>query len=163
MSAGMGKKRGQSGTATLPPGTRRRCAAYQEMLDDLFPIGGLCVTFTEDGDRLRPTGVDVATGRLVCTNAKKDGRGRWWYEVLLDPRRTVDEDSNSLVLWVSTLTQHPSIPDLWEGKVHPADERYDRLRVLAEPEAPWRPTQEMRLAVTAVHGREIFQAGGGGG
>lgn len=128
--------------------------AFQEQLDARFPIGGLCATLVDDRGRLRPTGIELVTGRLVCSDAERDRAGKWWHQLVIDPRHDVEEQVTPLVVWVDALKRHAFAPELWEAQIrgHDTDER---LRIHAQPDRPWRPTRAMRRAVTEAHPDEI--------
>ncbi len=128
--------------------------AFQRLLDDRFPIGGLCATFFEQEGRLRPTGVEVATGRLLCVAVKRAKGGGWWHQVLTDPRRDVDEPVTAMVLWIGDLERHDVLPGLWAARIQSSGEARS-LRIHADPDPPMRPTRRMRQAVTEAHRAEI--------
>lgn len=117
-------------------------------------MGALCVEFAESGGRLEPTGVEVLTGRVVCSDTRHGAKG-WEYRLVLDPRLDADERSESHDVWVSGLIQHHSQTNLWEASVCTDDPDGILLRLNARPGPPWQPTDAMRSAVTTAHASEL--------
>lgn len=125
---------------------------YQAFLDTCFPIGALCVEFIEEDGRLFTTGLELVTGRILCTGADRNGTGGWRHRLMIDPRRSVKGSDDVVEVWVSSLLRHNEISDLWEAAVVTEGSKECVLRLLADPEPPWRPTPAMRRAVTRAHG-----------
>lgn len=123
---------------------------FQAFLDDHFPLGAMCATFVA-GERLIGSSESLATGRLICTDAKEDDRGRWWYELIIDPRRRLDEDVDALILWVGKPRQRRDAPDLWESDVRSDPAAPLVLRLNAKPPERWRPTRRMWQVVSQTY------------
>ena len=133
---------------------------YQHELDRIFPFGGLCAGLYGDGDRLRPTTVEVLTGRLLCAKAQLGTGDVWWHLLLLDPRKTVEAETDPLKVLITRLVPHAEVPDLWEAPIlAPSSGRLEWLRVHAKPPSPWRPTRGMWSAVTLKHLESVFPNG----
>lgn len=138
----------------MPQTRAEHHVAFQQLLDRSFPIGGLAATFVEEQNRLRPTGVEVVTGRVICSAVKRTRPGTWWHRVTIDPRHAVDEEATPLVVWIGDLQQHGGLPDLWEAPIDSSGSP-EWLRINANPDRPWRPTKAMRQAVTDAHLGEL--------
>lgn len=123
--------------------------AFQTLLDDLFPLGAMCVTLGA-GERLAESGDPLATGRLICTGATHEG-SQWWYQLIIDPRRTLGEDTEALSVWVTKLKQLQDAPGLWEADVKCEPGRRQVLRLNGSPPERWRPTNQMRRAVSQAY------------
>lgn len=132
-------------------------ADFQAYLDEQLPRGGLAVTFIEHGSRVEPTGEEVATGRLVCTEARRRPDGRWKYRIAIDPRDDPDQDAEALQLWIEAITPHHGMAGLWEAAAESTRGERCLLRFNAKPAPPWRPTPAMRAAVTEIY-REVLSA-----
>lgn len=124
--------------------------AFQTFLDDEFPAGAICALVS---DRGRPTDATdpLVTGRLLCAAVDRGPDGRWWHELIIDPRRAVEDDVEPTTVWVGPLTRHTGGSGLWEAEVRPASGNRMLLRLNADPPRPWRPTPRMRRAVTEAH------------
>lgn len=152
MCAAAKAQRKAGDTATL-----RARASFQGVLDRSLPGGAYCVDFVVEGGRLRPTGVEFVCGRLLCSGARRV-RGRWRYELLIDPRTRASDDLKAHRIWIEDLTLHEGLPGVWEAHVvGPRGDPARMFRFIAEPAAPRRPTPEMRDLVTETH-REVLDA-----
>ena len=137
--------------AVRPTATQReKREAFQAFLDDHFPRGAMCVTLGF-GERLSGSADPVATGRLICTSATQDDHGRWWYQLVIDPRRSLHEDVEALSLWVGQPTQKRETADLWESDVRSDSARPRVLRLNANPPEHWRPTKRMWQVVSETY------------
>lgn len=124
--------------------------AFQEFLDDQFPIGAVCaVIATEDGHLDATT--EIATGRLVCGDVEKDDRGAWWHRLVIDSRGATTGEIEVLELWVRAPIRYKGSADLWESEVRTDQADQCKLRLNADPPEPWRPTLRMRKAVTDAY------------
>lgn len=131
--------------AVLPRATREH--AMQELLDREFPRGALCVVMHMANGRIAAT-QSCPTGRLVCDRCEQDDTGVW-YHVIIDPRENIDDDSDTIRLWVDTPHRHHASQSLWEANVRAPTGNTAVLRLNAEPPEQWRPTPTMRRAVSA--------------
>ena len=125
---------------------RRR---LQETLDREFPAGAMCAVVVTEHGRIEP-GPTCATGRLVCEDAERKNDGKWWFSIAIDPRLSAEEDSDVLRLWTERPHPHEGT-HLWEAAVLTGGNTKSVLRLNGDPPAQWRPTEEMRLAITAVY------------
>jgi hypothetical protein len=139
-------------TDTQASSTDKEIRRFQDLLDRCFPIGALCVEFVDHDGRLVTIGDELVTGRVICTDAYRSKAGGWRHRLLIDSRCRHRVPTDALEVWVSALQPHHEIPGLWEAAVF-SDGSEDRvLRLMADPEPPWRPTPAMRRAVTKAHG-----------
>lgn len=125
-------------------------AAFQEFLDERFPIGAMCAVFSRKNSHLDAT-ASVATGRLVGGAVDRDDRGRWWHELVIDSRGSEVDDPEVVKLWVSMPKPHGGGADLWESEVRTGRGIDGILRLNADPPEPWRPTAQMRKEVTEAY------------
>jgi len=128
-------------------------AAFQEFLDDRFPIGAMCAVFSRTTSHLDAT-TSVATGRLVGGAVERDASGRWWHELVIDSRGSEMGEAEVVKLWVSEPEPHGGGADLWESEVRPGSGVDGILRLNADPPEPWRPTRQMRQEVTKAYAQQ---------
>ena len=133
-----------------PIANETELTAFQGFLDDQFPIGAMCAVISTKDGRLDATS-PVATGRLLCSAVNRDESGQWWHELVIDPRGSVDGEVEPLSLWVSAPRRHEGIGRLWECEVRMNGTASCSLRLNADPPEPWRPTLQMREAVTKAY------------
>lgn len=126
-----------------------RSAAFQEFLDERFPIGAMCAVLTRTKSHLDET-ASVATGRLVGGAVEQDDSGRWWHELVIDSRGSEVGEAEIVKLWVSMPRPHGGGANLWESEVRTVSGE-GILRLNAEPPEPWRPTVQMREEVTEAY------------
>lgn len=131
-------------------GFELRRAAFQEFLDDRFPIGAMCAVFNRTENHLDAT-ASVATGRLVSGAVERDDSGRWWHELVIDSRGSEMGEAEVVKLWVSVPELHGGGAGLWESEVRPGSGFDGILRLNADPPDPWRPTLQMRKEVTEAY------------
>ena len=127
--------------------------AFQEFLDDRFPIGAMCAVFSRTTSHLDAT-TSVATGRLVGGAVERDASGRWWHELVIDSRGSEMGEAEVVKLWVSEPEPHGGGADLWESEVRPGSGVDGILRLNADPPEPWRPTRQMRQEVTKAYAQQ---------
>lgn len=126
-----------------------RSAAFQEFLDERFPIGAMCAVLTRTRNHLDER-ASVATGRLVGGAVEQDDSGRWWHELVIDSRGSEVSEAQVVELWVSMPRRHGDGANLWESEVR-TDGGEGILRLNADPPEPWRPTAQMRKEVTEAY------------
>ena len=124
--------------------------AFQEFLDDRFPIGAMCAVFRRKNRHL-DAAASIATGRLVGGAVERDERGRWWHELIIDSRGSETGEVEVVKLWVSVPQPLGGGADLWESEVRTGGDVDDTLRLNADPPEPWRPTMQMRKEVTEAY------------
>jgi hypothetical protein len=139
-----------NGTAPIPSDAEAERGLMQDLLDREFPGGAMAALVRRDGGRIEP-GRTCATGRLICERSELDGAGTWWFSIVIDPRRSRKEQPDALRLWVSAPHRCDDSTNLWEARVRTGDDAISVLRLNASPPAQWRPTQEMRCAVTEAY------------
>jgi len=130
-------------------GSSRR-AEFQEFLDDQFPLGAMCAVITLARGHIEAT-TQIATGRLLCGSVEEDDGGRLWFEVVIDSRGSASGNHEVVTLWVRAPRQLGSGGDLWEADVKGDAGANCLLRLNADPPDSWRPTPEMRTAVTEFY------------
>jgi hypothetical protein len=123
---------------------------FQEFLDETFPIGAMCAVITLGGGHMDAT-TQIATGRLLCSDVEHDGSGRSWYQLTIDSSGSINEGTRVQRLWVTTPRQHGGSGALWESDVRTDEATKCILRLNADPPEQWRPTSEMREAVTQAY------------
>jgi hypothetical protein len=138
----MNEQQQPAGSSGADPDRRR----LQEILDREFPEGALCAVMTRVGGRIEED-ESCATGRLVCEGAERNPDGVW-YRITIDPRRSVDEESEVIQLWTGEPHRCHDSKHLWEADVRTPEDTTSILRLNASPPEPWRPSIEMRSAVT---------------
>ena len=138
---------------------RERCS-YQIELDERFPVGGICAVLRRKGHRLDPAGLIISTGRLLCSDARReDGNGTWQHQVLIDSRLSDNPIADPVHVWIGPFTPHPEAKGLWEADIFGDPGESKVLRVNAEPPSDIRPTRRMRRAVTRAHEDHLFPGG----
>lgn len=123
---------------------------FQEFLDENFPIGAMCAVITLGGGHM-DAATQIATGRLLCSNIEQDDSGRSWYQLTIDSTGSISDEPQVQRLWVTALRPHRSSVGLWESDVRTDDATKCVLRLNSAPPKPWRPTREMRDAVTEAY------------
>ena len=123
---------------------------FQEFLDEKFPIGAMCAVITLGGGHLDAT-TQIATGRLLCSGVEQDDSGRSWYQLTIDSSGSISDEPEVQRLWVSALRPHRSGGALWETEVRTDDGHKCTLRLNSSPPEQWRPTLQMREAVTQIY------------
>lgn len=126
---------------------------FQEFLDETFPIGATCAVITLGVGHLDAT-IQIATGRLLCSGVEQDDSGRWWYQMTIDSRGSIGDEPEVQKLWVTAPRQHGGSGVLWESEVRTDEATRCALRLNADPPEQWRPTMEMREAVTQAYGAQ---------
>ncbi|MFC2177378.1 hypothetical protein ACFLRH_03060 [Actinomycetota bacterium] len=122
---------------------------FQRFLDNTFPVGALCAVI-RSGDLAGDTTQIVSTGRVLCTGARRSGQD-WEHELLIDPKGSGDALAESLQLWVRGLRQAPESPKLWECVIDRTASDEVLFRLNADPPSSWRPSSQMREAVSLAH------------
>ena len=123
---------------------------FQEFLDEKFPIGAMCAVITLGGGHLDAT-TQIATGRLLCSGVEQDDSGRSWYQLTIDSSGSISDEPEVQRLWVTAPRQHGDSGVLWESDVRTDEATECILRLNADPPEQWRPTSEMREAVTQAY------------
>lgn len=124
--------------------------AFQDFLDDHFPIGAICAVITSKDSHLDST-AEAASGRLLCSGVERDDTEQWWHELVIDSRGSEDGETEILKVWVREPRRHRGGAHLWEAEVRTGGAGRGTLRLNADPPQPWRPTLRMRKAVTAAY------------
>ena len=125
----------------------------QAVLDRVFPHGALCAVIPTDLGRIDEA-KSCVTGRLVCDRSERS-KDRVWYRMTIDPRRTVDENTDVIQLWTGEPQRRPEGKDLWEADVRTEDGATSILRLNASPPEQWRPSAAMRQAVTERYAEDV--------
>jgi len=123
---------------------------FQEFLDERFPIGAMCAVITLGGGHLNST-TQIATGRLLCSGVEQDDGGQSWYQLTIDSSGSISDEPRVQRLWVTALRPQGSSDELWESEVRTDEATRCILRLNSAPPEPWRPTSEMRDAVTQAY------------
>ena len=123
---------------------------FQEFLDEKFPTGAMCAVITLGSGHLDAT-TPIATGRLLCSGVDQDDSGRSWYQLTIDSRGSIGDEPEVQKLWVTAPRQHGGSGGLWESEVRTDEAARCILRLNADPPQRWRPTLEMREAVTEIY------------
>lgn len=138
--------------ATLRASAPDRCH-LQALLDREFPEGALCAVMTREGGRIEET-ESCATGRLVCERSEH-GEDGVWYRITIDPRRSVGEEPEVIQLWIGEPQRCQGSKHLWEANIKTLGDTTAILRLNASPPEPWRPSMEMRRAVTERYAGQL--------
>jgi len=141
---------------TVLTGTSRE-HEMQELFDREFPRGALCVVMHMANGRIAAT-QSCPTGRLVCDKYEQDEDGVW-YHVIIDPRERVDEDADTIRLWVGAPHRHQDSQSLWEATVRAPTGNTAVLRLNADPPERWRPDPAMRRAASARYADSLATQG----
>ncbi len=135
----------------------------QEVLDALFPIGAWITVLEEIDGKLIPTGVEMTTGRVFCSEAIETELG-WHYQLFIDPRRSeeqeVGEYDRPFTAWVTEL--NTELEPLIQAQIDPMgsdDEQLHVIRLLADPAGPRRILPGQRELITELREEELFPRG----
>lgn len=137
----------------------------QEVLDALFPIGAWITVLEEIDGKLIPTGVEMTTGRVFCSDAIETDRG-WHYQLFIDPRRDEVQEQGEydrpFTAWVTEL--NTEMEPLIQAQIEPTDpfdeaEVLEVLRLRSDPVGPRRILPGQRELITALREEELFPRG----
>jgi hypothetical protein len=137
--------------------------AMQANLDELFPRGAY-VTVVEDlgVSALQPTGIEITTGRVFCSDAVETKQG-WQYQLFVDPRRGEQENGQyeqPFTAWVDELDVE-NHPPMAEARILPQedDEPLQVIRLRNDPQGPRSIGRGVRAFLTDLRESELFPYG----
>ena len=137
----------------------------QEVLDALFPIGAWITVLEEVKGKLIPTGVEMTTGRVFCSEATETDRG-WHYQLFIDPRRAEVQEQGEydrpFTAWVAELnTELEPLIQAQIEQTDPFDEAdvLEVLRLRSDPAGPRRILPGQRDLITSLREEELFPRG----
>lgn len=133
--------------AASPTRAKTERGGIQKLLDREFPDGALAALVIRDRGRIE-SGESRVTGRLVCERSESDESGTWWHCIVIDPSTCVADDPDVVRLWAGTPHRCHDSRHLWEAEVRTSERTTAVLRLNGNPPEQWRPTEEMRRAVT---------------
>lgn len=135
---------------------------FQKQLDELFSAGSWVTVIEDIGGKLVPSGIEITTGRVFCSDATETPLG-WYYQLFIDPRNgdaEVQQWEQPFTAWVAQLdsTSHELYAEaltITEG----AEDEFILIRLTFAPQGPRAVAPGQREFVTALREAEMFPRG----